>query len=225
MRHHHAAYGFWAPAINDYVHHRIMGRLDTPELDRLLAIVDPFSYRDRYTMPKYIINATGDQFFLPDSSQFYFGELPGEKHLRYVPNADHSLKETDAPESLLAFYQSVLTGAPRPRFSWQKQEGGALRVVASDRPREVNLWQATNPAARDFRVETLGRAWTSAPLAADPDGAYTARVPAPERGWTAFLVELVYDSGGKYPFKFTTEVVVVPDTLPFAGRLDAPPAE
>jgi hypothetical protein len=30
-----------------------------------------------------------------------------------------------------------------------------------------------------------------------------------------FFVELVYDSGGKYPFKFTTEVSVVPDVLPF----------
>jgi hypothetical protein len=25
----------------------------------------------------------------------------------------------------------------------------------------------------------------------------------------------VYDSGGKHPFKFTTEVSVVPDILPF----------
>ena len=28
-------------------------------------------------------------------------------------------------------------------------------------------------------------------------------------------VELEYDSGGKIPFKFTTEVSVVPDVLPF----------
>jgi hypothetical protein len=26
---------------------------------------------------------------------------------------------------------------------------------------------------------------------------------------------MVYPSGGKYPFKFTTEVSVVPDVLPF----------
>jgi hypothetical protein len=42
-----------------------------------------------------------------------------------------------------------------------------------------------------------------------------AKVPAPEKGWTAYLVELTFASGGKYPFKFSTEVSVVPDVLPF----------
>ena len=44
-------------------------------------------------MPKYIINGSGDQFFCPDSSQFYFNDLKGEKHLRYVPNVDHSVDD------------------------------------------------------------------------------------------------------------------------------------
>ena len=44
-------------------------------------------------MPKLLVNAAGDQFFIPTSSQFYFDELPGEKYLRYVPNADHNVSE------------------------------------------------------------------------------------------------------------------------------------
>jgi hypothetical protein len=40
----------------------------------------------------------------------------------------------------------------------------------------------------------------------------------PSSGYTAFFVELVYDSGGKYPFKFTTEVSVVPDVLPYKWK-------
>jgi hypothetical protein len=44
---------------------------------------------------------------------------------------------------------------------------------------------------------------------------YVGRVSKPSSGFTAFFVELVYDSSGKYPFKFTTEVSVVPDVLPF----------
>ena len=44
------------------------------------------------------------------------------------------------------------------------------------------------------------------------------RVGKPAEGFTAFFVELVYDSGGKYPFKFTTEVSVVPDVLPFSFK-------
>jgi hypothetical protein len=40
-------------------------------------------------------------------------------------------------------------------------------------------------------------------------------VPEPEEGWTAFVVELTYESGLAVPLKFTTGVHVVPVTLPF----------
>jgi PhoPQ-activated pathogenicity-related protein len=79
----------------------------------------------------------------------------------------------------------------------------------------VNVWQATNPKARDFRVDTIGNAYTSTTLKEEKPGVYVARVNKPASGFTAFFVELVYDSGVKYPFKFTSEVSVVPDVLPF----------
>ena len=63
MRHHYSAYGFWAPAVGDYQRHKIFDRVNTPEYEALSKIVDPYSYRERYTMPKYIVNAAGDQFF------------------------------------------------------------------------------------------------------------------------------------------------------------------
>ena len=37
-------------------------------------------------------------------------------------------------------------------------------------------------------------------------------------GWTAFFVELVYDSGTPIPYKFTTQVHVVPERLPFVEK-------
>jgi len=40
-------------------------------------------------------------------------------------------------------------------------------------------------------------------------------VEKPEKGWSAYFVEMTYPSGGKYPFKFTTAVRVTPDTLPY----------
>jgi hypothetical protein len=58
-------------------------------------------------------------------------------------------------------------------------------------------------------------------LKEDRPGVYVGRVNKPANGFTAFFVELVYDSGGKYPFKFTTEVSVLPDVLPFSFK-DAP---
>ena len=92
---------------------------------------------------------------------------------------------------------------------------GSLTVKVEKKPAEVNLWQATNPEARDFRVDTIGKAYTKSSLAATADGTYVATVTPPAKGFTAFFVEVVYPSGHEYPFKFTTDVSVVPDILAF----------
>jgi len=210
MRHHYAAYGFWAPAVGDYVNHGIMNWMGTPQFNALAKIEEPYEYRSRYTMPKLMLNATGDQFFLPDSSQYYFNDLPGPKYLRYVPNADHSLKETDAWTTLQAFYESILTGAALPRLHWTLEKDGSIHVKPADKPSEVKLWQATNPDARDFRLETFGPKWTSTPLESKA-GVYVGRVTEPARGWTAFLVELTFTGPRGTPLKLTTNVRVVPD--------------
>jgi PhoPQ-activated pathogenicity-related protein len=215
FEHHYRAYGFWAPAIAAYQAPGIMRWAGTAELASLLEIEDPFSYRDRLIMPKFVINSAGDQYFLPDSSKFYFGALSGEKYLRYVPNTDHSLKGSDGRESILAFYNSMIADEPRPKFSWSFAPGGAIEVKTATRPLSAVLWQAANPTARDFRLETIGPACRRSSLSANPDGTYTARVPEPACGWIADFVELTFPSRGRFPFKFTTEVRVAPERLPF----------
>jgi PhoPQ-activated pathogenicity-related protein len=223
FRHHYEAYGFWAPAVGDYVQFKIMDWMGTKEHRALMEIEEPYEYRDRLTMPKFIINACGDQFFLPDSSQFYFNDLPGVKYLRYVPNADHSLKNSDALETLVACYDAVLKGAKLPRFSWTLEKDGSIRVTANDAPKEVKLWQATNPNARDFRLDTLGPVWQSTAISADKDGAYVGKIETPAKGWTAFMVELTYPGPGPTPFKFTTNVRVLPDKVSFKLEVKGKP--
>jgi PhoPQ-activated pathogenicity-related protein len=215
MMHHYAAYGFWAPSIGDYTAFHIMDWNGTPEYKALVKIEEPFNYRSRLTMPKFIINASGDQFFLPDSSQFYFDELSGTKYLRYVPNADHSLRGSDAYNTLEACYNAVIYDLPLPKFSWTREKNGGLKVTVKDPPSEVKLWQATNPGARDFRLETLGPKWQSSVLSETGKGIYLGQVAKPEKGWTAFFVELTFPGAGQDQFKFTTEVRVVPDVLPY----------
>src|SRR5262245_5493278 len=216
MMNHYAAYGFWAPAVGNYAaQHRVMDRWDEPRMAELNRIEDPYFYLDRLTLPKYVVNAAGDQYFTPDSSKFYFNDLKGPKYLRYVPNGDHSLRGTDAGESILAFYRAIVKGSLLPKFQWTMEKDGSITVVTESKPKAVNLWQATNPKARDFRLLTIGKAYKSSPLEADGKGVYVGRVAKPESGWTAFFVELVFDSGDeKVPYKFTTQVQVVPDVLP-----------
>ncbi|UCE47383.1 MAG: PhoPQ-activated pathogenicity-related family protein [Phycisphaerales bacterium] len=220
MKHHFSAYGFHSEAIADYGEMDIFSRLDTAEGQALIKFVDPYEYRDRYVgIPKFLVNSTGDQFFLPDSAQFYFHDLPGEKHIRYVPNTDHSLGGSDAVESLMVFFKSILTGSPRPKFTWSVRDDGSIEVKTTTKPTAVKLWQATNPKTRDFRLEIIGPVWKSSPLSEQGGSTYIARVPEPKEGWTAFMVELTFDSGGPIPYKFTTEVSVVPKSLPFADKL------
>ena len=217
-KHHYEAYGFFSSALDDYVNHGLFPhKIGTPEYKAVLAIEDPYNYlhRARLKIPKYLVNASGDQFFLPDNSQFYYAQLQGEKYLRYVENAKHNLAGSDARESMLAFYMSVLKNQKRPRYAWTKEKDGTLIVKTATPPKEVNLWQATNPNARDFRLDVIGKAYTKTVLKAEKSGVYIGRVAKPANGATAFFVELVYDSGGQYPFKFSTEVSIVPDVLPY----------
>lgn len=216
FEHHYRAYGYYSPAVKPYQDMGLMNIFETPQYQALMKLEDPFSYRDRFTMPKFMINSAGDQFFLPDSSQFYFDALPGEKYLRYVPNTKHSLN-TDAKQSLLAFYDAVLRGQPRPKFSWKFEKNGDIRVTSADRPTEVKLWAASNPEKRDFRLDSIGEAYKSTVISPEKSGVWIGHIEKPAKGWTAYFVELTYPSGGRYPFKFTTAVRVSPDTLPFAA--------
>src|ERR1035437_6928816 len=153
------AYGFWAPAVQDYVDMGIMNWFGTPQMAALQEIEDPYQYRERLALPSYQMCSTGDQFFLPDSPRFYFSDLLGEKYLRFVPNTDHALGSLDAVANLVAWFRAVTLNYPRPRFYWRAdREAGTLTVRVVDTPSQVLLWQASNPKARDFRLETIGPA-------------------------------------------------------------------
>ncbi len=218
FRHHLEVYGKYARAVGDYEAEDIMSRDGSAEYEALKKIVEPYEYRERLMLPKYIVNSAGDQFFLPDSWQFYWDDLIGEKWLRYIPNTDHGMGGSDVAQSVLAWYNSVVHNVARPRFSWKVEDDGTIRVLTLDEPKPVKLWQATNPKERNFMKAVVGEAWSSEPLEPTGPGVYTAKVDAPKSGFTAYMVELTYGSGlPSAPFKFTTGIKVVPDVLPFEG--------
>jgi PhoPQ-activated pathogenicity-related protein len=214
-RHHFEAYGFYAPSVQDYVDFDLFCRGDTPQGRDLLQIIDPLSYFPRYTMPKLLLNSAGDQFFLPDSSRFYYTSLPGPKWLRYTVNTDHAqIQDPTSITTVLQWADKVLDGDSLPRFSWSFEPDGSIRVQTVTTPQAVKLWQAHNPNARDFRLESIGAAWTSSPLSDQGGGVYIGFVPEPPQGWSAFLVELDFGEG----ILLSTEVAITPDTLPFEGQ-------
>ena len=218
MLHHFEAYGFWAVAIGDYVDHKIMERFKDPRLSEMYGLIDPLNYLDRLHMPKLILNGSGDQFFLPDSSQFYWDKLRGESYLRYVPNADHSLADSDAIETVTAFLSLISQRQKPPQVTWSVTGDNTLQIMSDRAPTKVELWQAHNPKARDFRLEMIGPAYTASSIDVSPDGLYRAKLTTPDIGWTAYFVEITFDVGAAVPLKLSTPIQVLPDVLPFAGK-------
>jgi len=236
-------YGAFAPTLGDYVALGIFDRFvpgpnGLPPADglSLLSLVDPFEYRERARIPKLIVNSTGDQFFLPDSSQFYVDDLKGETRLSYLPNTDHGLTESpdlsdegNVAAVLVSWSLSLIQGVARPEVSWSFVDDNTMDVTLQ-KPVPVGtrvlLWQAVNPTARDFRRQTIGSAYRSSVLTdPDGDGVYRAQVATPAAGYRAYFVQVRLPSdaeleinvpGAPEPaFVFSTPVRVVPDTLPF----------
>lgn len=50
---------------------------------RIRSLIFPPAYNQRYNMPKLIISAGGDEFFLPDDSHYYYKQLQSPKYLKY----------------------------------------------------------------------------------------------------------------------------------------------
>jgi PhoPQ-activated pathogenicity-related protein len=218
FEHHWQAYGEWSPAIREYEDEQIMDWQYSLEYERLRELVDPYSYLDRLDLPKFIINAASDEFFLPDSWRFYWDDLPGRKYLRYVPNTGHSLSGTDTPSSLISFYSHILNNENVPRFDWQADtDTGEIRLQLdpNNLPDELLLWSAHNPEGRDFRLYVIDRIWLAQSVEIGDDGTAHIELNSPESGFTAWFVEGLFNADAAHPLKLTTGVVVTPDEYPF----------
>lgn len=212
------AYGHWSPALRDYQDIHIPQRWDSEAFTQLMKIIEPYEYRQRLTMPKYLINATGDEFFLPDSSNFYFSALKGKNWLRYLPNTGHKIESASYLDSLIAYLNFTASDLPLPTASWQFTQDQQLVVTASTRPSKITLWQAHNPTGRDFRVVSIGKNWTSADLDRQVDNRFSVALKTPESGWSAYFIEITFPSPSGNDFIITTDVKILPDTYPGATQ-------
>jgi len=217
MVHHYGVYGFFSPAVHDYNDLQIFDRILEPASLELSKIVDPYRYLNngRFTIPKLILNSAGDEFFVSDSAQYYFDDLPGgDNYMRYLANTGHGL-DARAIDSTLTFYDAILNDFPLPKFTWDVASDGAIEVHSTDAPLQVVMWEATNPVARDFRRGyNPSILWTSSFVADAGNFNYIINPPMPNAGATAYFIELSYPSRlAGVPFVFTTEIRVK-STLP-----------
>ena len=216
FQHHWRCYGQWAPAIDPYVNLGIMNWMETEEFHALLGLVEPYEFLERLPMPKLLINATCDEFFVTDSWKFYWDDLQGENYLQYVPNVGHGLHGSYLPENLLSFYQKIITGTEIPEFTWSIGQDTIYAKVEPGSNYRIRFWEAHNDSARDFKIYVIGNeAWQMKALDVNQEGNYAVPVSAPEAGYKAALVEVVFDPDSEFPLTLTTGTLITPDTYPF----------
>ena len=214
--HHWKCYGDWSPAIDSYKNEGIMDWMGSNEFNRMLEIMEPYSFVKELTLPKFLINATGDEFFVTDSSQFYWDDLIGQKYLQYIPNANHGLNGSYNLGSLVAFYDSVIKDKSIPKFDW-KIDGNIIivEIPAQGVEYEIRKWTAINEKARDFRVAVIGRTWESESIPVSDNGHYSIQIDSPETGYKAGLIEVIFKTDPNYPMTFTSGTIVTPNSYPF----------
>ena len=212
MKHQVQSYGKYSDKIQPYTDLDIPDRMDSYEGRRLMQIVDPYTYRDRMTMPKLVVLGTSDPYWTVDASSFYFGDLPGPRYLYYLPNAGHGLGVGMMP-TLLAFMNASLNETALPKLDWTAASDWSLKVTLDHPLASATLWQAASPT-RDFRKAT----WP--PSAIEGKGQCTVRLDAPKEVYLAYFVQVRLVGASGLPYDLSTTITVLPDTLPFA-RADA----
>ena len=212
---HYRSYGEFSPAVQEYVNYNIQDWLGTEEFKVLMSYIEPFSFVDKFTMPKYIINAGSDEFFSTDSWRFYYDKLPGEKIIRYVPNKNHSLDGRYLTEDLVSYFYRVINDIEIPSLSWNLSDNKLIAELDYDGDYNVSVWTAKNDNGRDFRLWEEGELWEETSIGKLANNKYELNVSSNLKGYKATMIEFTIDPKSEFPLIISTGPFVFPEKYPF----------
>ena len=212
---HYRSYGEFSPAVQEYVNYNIQDWLGTEEFKVLMSYIEPFSFIDKFTMPKYIINAGSDEFFSTDSWRFYYDKLPGEKIIRYVPNKNHSLDGRYLTEDLVSYFYRVINDIEIPSLSWNLSDNKLIAELDYDGDYDVSVWTAKNDDGRDFRLWEEGELWEETSIGKLANNKYELNVSSNLKGYKATMIEFTIDPKSEFPLIISTGPFVFPEKYPF----------
>ena len=191
-------YGDFSIEIRDYVNLGLTDLVSSTKGKGLISMVDPYSYRKQYTMPKWLVLATNDQYWTVDAVKNYMYGIPGEVRITYAPNSNHSVGGLEATAAALeAFFHYTIHGKKYP--SCQSKVTGrngdfALRLkTGMGELQAVQLWQAESDS-KEFRKSTF----KPVDLPLPEKKKFTVPVTLPQKGYKAFFVMLTYKHPAGY---------------------------
>ena len=208
-------YGKQSIKIEDYTELNLHRKMDNHDMQQLRSWVDPYTYIQRFTLPKLLLLGTNDLYWTIDSLRHYWNELPEPKLIYQTPNAGHHLNGgTQALQTLAAFFELIADHKPLPKLTWQFNKVDDIHISTDikidQQVSAFNLWSAYSED-RDFRDNK----WVSQTLDITQNNRHiSASFPIPRSGYQAFLIEAELQTETGHPFKLSTMAKVTPDTEP-----------
>lgn len=232
MPHQLKSFGKYSEQIHDYEERKLLPLPDSDDARKLWAMVDPWVYRERLTLPKLLIHGTNDPYWAQDALNQYWDDLKGDKWVLYVPNAGHDLRPQDQPnqpgakkdtfptkaiDTLGAYCRIILSGKAMPKVEWKQQPGVTNNAVVAQvtvdaKPDAVTAWTTTSDT-RDFRKSKWAKGETELLLAFEPNAGanqpplVVLNLPVPASGYAAGFVEFTFDIDGS-KFNLSTPITI-----------------
>ena len=184
-------FGDYSASIGDYVNIGLTEQLITPEGWEIVQMVDPYSYRKNYDMPKMVLLGSNDPYWATDAVKNYIDGIPGKSWTAYSVNAGHGLNE-EATSTLEAFFYQSINGMKYPKMAYkakESSEGITLQFKADKGLLEgVEVWQA-EADKKDFRECEFKQTKVDGVAHSK---SFKVEVDYPQSGYKAFVVILKY---------------------------------
>lgn len=181
-------WGEYGEFVKEYKKRNVFDNLKTDAGKIITSAVDPYTYRGRITIPKFIILATNDRFTPLNALNLYYRDLPGKTYVCYVPNNRHRIKSTSKIANILTAVLLYSNGGEElPEFSWNfedKKKNVKIPLKTKGNLKKVNIWH-TDSLDLDFREAS----WKSFELPSFIKSATVAIRPGAHR---AIFVEAIF---------------------------------
>lgn len=190
LKHQMKTAGAYSDRIDDYTAAGLPERQRTPEGQHLSRIIDPYTYRERLTLPKLLVHGANDPYWMTDATNLYWDDLAGPKSLLYMPNTGHGFDIDRFYSALAAFIRAQATRKSLPSLSLasettaervQGEITGELTATAA------RLWKA-HASGRDFRESV----WEETSANSTGQGRWIFEIPLPAENGTALFAEVEF---------------------------------
>jgi len=162
---------------------------------KLWEMMDPYTYRNRVTIPKLLVVGASDRYWATDAMNLYWDDLQGDKYIFRGANAGHGLegRRDQALQTLGVFFRHVASDASLPNLTWTPEITDhriGIKVNSDQSPKESRLWVA-HASTKDFRSAT----WQSHELT-QVDRSWVGSHGIDNGDHVAIFAELVFEYEG-----------------------------